>query len=198
MKKILSQLYYGAPEIRALMFLVPPLYWFRREIAEAFIREVSKINPENILEIGFSDAFLTKRLSFAFPNSKIVAIDTSYKGVLRAKRLGLRNVEFKCLDFFDVNDKYDLAISMHVFVLFEHKQALEKIGKVSKTALISLTGKSLFTRLHRPFHRFFTGMDVNIIEPEEYENIAKGMGFKVWIKKINAIERSYIVRLERV
>lgn len=198
MKKLLKHLYYGVPEIRTLMFLVPPLYWFRREIAEAFIKEVSKINPENILEIGFSDAFLTKRLAFALPDRKIVAIDTSCKGVLRARKLGLRNVDFKCLDFFDVKNKYDLVISMHVFVLFDHKQALKKLGEISRVALISLTGKSLFTKLHRPFHRLFTGMNVNIIEPEEYENIARNMGFRVWIKKVNFIERSYIVKLQKV
>jgi len=196
LREILGRVYYGAPQIRALVFLFPPLFWFRREVAEAFIRETLKVKPKTVLEVGFSDGFLTKRLSLALPHSKITAIDTSFQGVLRCKRLNLSNVDFIFMDFFDVKDKFDLLVSMHVFVLFDHTEALRKIKEVSKTAIISLTGFSTFTRLHRPFHRFFTGLDVNIIEPEEYKKIAEGMGFKVEVFRINDIERSYLVRLE--
>jgi len=189
--------YYETPQIRALAFLVPPLFWFRREIAGAFVWEVKRIKPKTVLEVGFSDGFLTKRLSLALPNSRITAIDTSLRGVSRCKKLGLRNVNFVFMDFFDVKEEFDLLVSMHVFVLFDHVEALKKIREISKVALISLTGISTFTLLHRPFHRFFTGMDVNIIEPEDYVKIAEGMGFKVEVFKVNYIEKSYLVRLER-
>lgn len=196
MREILGKLYYGVPQLRALAFLIPPLFWFRREIAEAFIREVLRLEPRTVLEVGFSDGFLTRRISLALPNSKITAIDTSLQGVLRCKKCGLSNVDFVFMDFFDVQGRFDLLVSMHVFVLFDHKKALKKIGETSKTALISLTGVSTFTRLHRPFHRFFTGLDVNTVEPEDYKKIAEDMGFRVEVIKINDIERSYLVRLE--
>ncbi len=194
---IFRKLYYEVPQIRALAFLIPPLFWFKREITEAFIRGALRIKPKRILEVGFSDGFLTKRLSIAFPHSKIIAIDTSLGGVIRCKGLNLGNVEFVFMDFFDVEDEFDLMVSMHVFVLFDHREALKKVGEVAKIALISLTGVSPFTLLHRPFHRFFTGLDVRIIEPDNYVKIAKEMGFKVEVIKVNYIERSYLIRLER-
>ncbi len=178
------------------MFLIPPLYWFRREIAKVFINQIMDIRPKTILEVGFSDAFLTKRISLSLPDCKIFAIDTSLNGVERAKKLGLKNVVFLCQDFFETKEHYDLTVSMHVFVLFDHRKALKKLKEISKISLISLTGVSLFTSYHRPFHRFFTGMDVNIIEPEDYVSIAEDEGFNVEILKVNHIERSYIVKLE--
>lgn len=196
MKGFLSDLYYGFPELRSLMFLIPPLYWFRREIAKVFVDQIMKIRPKTLLEVGFSDAFLTKRISLSLPDSKIFAIDTSLNGVERAKKLGLKNVVFLCKDFFETEGHYDLTVSMHVFVLFDHRRALRKLKEISKISIISLTGVSLFTSYHRPFHRFFTGMDVNIVEPEDYARIAEDEGFKVEIIKVNHIERSYVVILE--
>ncbi len=137
--------------------MIPPLYWFRREIAQALVEEILnlKTGPSSVLEVGFSDAFLTKRLSLILPESRILAIDTSRSSVLRAKRIALKNVDFVCQNFFDIENRFDLVVSMHVFVLFEHEDALEKLRKISNISIISLTGVSPFTVLHRPFHKFF-------------------------------------------
>ena len=40
-----------------------------------------------------------------------------------------------------------------------------------------------------------TGMDVNLIEPEEYVRMAREEGLSVKVVKINDIERSYMVVL---
>lgn len=179
------------------MFLVPPLYWFRREAARSILREVVSLKPKTVLEVGFSDAFLTKRLSLALPSSKITAIDTSSGSVRRGKRLGLPNVRFLEEDFFKHRGEYDVVVSMHVFVLFNHRAGLRKLKELGDVCVITLTAPSPFTVLHRPFHRFMTGMDVNLIEPEEYVRIAREEGLSVKVVKINDIERSYMVVLGR-
>ncbi len=175
------------------MFLIPPLYWFRREAASVLLKEVLRLRPRTVLEVGFSDAFLTRRLSLALPKSRITAIDTSDGSVDKARRLNLPNVRFLKDDFFNHRGRYEVVVSMHVFVLFDHRTALKKLKELGDVHLITLTGFSPFTVLHRPFHRLMTGMDVNLIEPEEYERIARKEGFKVRVVKINDVERSYMV-----
>jgi len=175
--------------------LIPPLYWFRRDAAREIIREVLRLRPKTLLEVGFSDAFLTRRLSLALPDSRITAIDTSAMSVRRAKRLALPNVRFLAEDFFKHEGRYDLVVSMHVFVLFDHAAALRKLSEMGRMHILTLTGRSPFTMLHRPFHRFMTGMDVNLVEPEEYRTLAEELGFSVDIRRINPIERSYMVIL---
>lgn len=195
MRSLLPSLYYGLPSLRAVMFLIPPLYWFRREAARAILREVVALSPATLLEVGFSDAFLTRRLSIALPNTEITAIDTSEGSVSRARRLGLPNVRFLADDFFTHRGRYDVVVSMHVFVLFDHRSGLRKLRELGDTHVITLTGTSLFTRLHRPFHRFMTGLDVNLVEPEEYAGMAREEGFSVKLVKINDVEHSYLVVL---
>ncbi len=179
------------------MFLFPPLYWFRREAARTLLREVIRFRPRTVLEVGFSDAFLTRRLSLALPESRITAIDTSSGSVERARRLKLPNVRFMRDDFFNHRGRYGVVISMHVFVLFDHRTALKKLKELGDVHLITLTGFSPFTVLHRPFHRLMTGMDVNLIEPEEYTRIAREEGFKVRVVRINDVEQSYMVVLKQ-
>ncbi len=179
------------------MFLFPPLYWFRREAARSILREVVALSPKTLLEVGFSDAFLTRRLSLALPETEITAIDTSEGSVVRAKRLGLPNVRFVVDDFFAHRGRYEVVVSMHVFVLFNHRAGLRKLKELGDTHVITLTGFSPFTRLHRPFHRFMTGLDVGLVSPEEYERLAREEGFSVKIVKINDVERSYMVVLRR-
>jgi len=178
------------------MFLVPPLYWFRREAARVLLREVVRFYPRTVLEVGFSDAFLTRRLSLALPEARITAIDTSAGSVERARRLKLHNVRFVKDDFFNHRGRYNVVVSMHVFVLFNHRTALKKLKELGNVHLITLTGFSPFTVLHRPFHRLMTGMDVNLIDPEEYARIAREEGFEVRVVRINDVERSYMAILK--
>ncbi len=180
------------------MFLFPPLYWFRREAARAIVREVVSLSPKTLLEVGFSDAFLTRRLSVALPGTRITAIDTSEGSVIRATKLALSNVRFVVDDFFTHRGRYDVVVSMHVFVLFDHRSGLRKLRELGSTHVITLTAPSPFTLLHRPFHRFMTGLDVNLVEPEEYVRAAEETGFSAKVVKINDTERSYMVVLRRV
>jgi len=179
------------------MFLLPPLYWFRREAANLLLQTLIRINPKRILEVGFSDAFLTRRISLALPGSSIVAIDTSASSVERAKALRLPNVTFLVDDFFEHRGRYDVVVSMHVFVLFDHFKALDKLRELAPIHLLTLTGRSPFTILHRSFHRFMTGIDVHIVEPQTYRALAERMGFNVLLYNINSIERSYMVLLQK-
>ncbi len=195
MRGILSSFYYAFPSLRALMFLVPPLYGFRRKAAFKLLQIVMGLRPRTLLEVGFSDAFLTKRLALALPHTRITAIDTSEKAVVKARRLSLPNVVFLKDDFFNHRGYYDVVVSMHVFVLFNHREALKKLRTLAPLHVITLTGVSPFTRLHRPFHLFMTGMDVGIVEPRDYTRIAAQEGFNAEIHPLDPLERSYAVVL---
>lgn len=68
-----------------------------------------------ILEIGCDIGIISCFLARAFPNSKIVSIDHYEKSIKIAKeladKLGINNIEFKCLDAKDLNEKFDTVFS---------------------------------------------------------------------------------------
>ncbi len=177
MRKILplGNGFYRYHFLREISFLFPPLCLWREHLTKNLLDYVAeeKIVPQKVLEIGCNTGFLSNILSKKFPNSIINSIDVVQETVEKAKKRDIKNVYFEKRDFFDIEEKYDLIVSMHVFVLFPLRNSIRKLSEVLSDrgyAYITYTSSTLLTELHKIFYKLVVG---DIIEFKKKENISK-------------------------
>jgi 2-polyprenyl-3-methyl-5-hydroxy-6-metoxy-1,4-benzoquinol methylase len=193
--------YFSHPILRELAFLFPPMNLWRRRA----IKIISKVLKEKkltgkILEVGCGYGTLSRRLALLF-KSYVYAIDISPKMIEMAKKnLFLPNLSFDLKDFFSLEERFKLIVSMHVMVLFDHKKWIKKLyGLLEEDgiAVITVTKPTPLTRLHRIFYKMLTGKELNLRNPIEVKEIAEGYGFFVEWYPIDPYEGSYVLVLSR-
>lgn len=198
----LGESYYDYHILREFAFLIYPLSFWRHSLIRNFLQfsESYLHAPRNILEIGCGNGFFSKILSYKFPDSVIISIDTSSESILHAKKRNLKNVVFKNQDFFDVRGEYDLIVSLHVFILLEPKSAFLKVKKLLKRggiAFITYTKKTFLTELHRRFYRMVVGDDIKFRKENVLVKEAKKIGLLPGIAEINSQEGSFALILKK-
>ncbi len=198
----LGDRYYDYHILREIAFLIYPLSYWRHSLVRKFLKFAStfKYVPDNILEVGCGNGFFTKILSYRFPQSLITSIDTSTKSIAHAQKRRLPNVTFKKQNFFDITGKYDLIVSLHVFILLDPDNAFFKIRNLLAkrgVAFITYSGKTLFTELHRRFYKVVVGDEIEFKNRQKLINKAKESGLLPEVIEINSGEGSFALILKK-
>lgn len=198
----LGESYYDFFVFREMAFLIYPLNIWRRSLVKSFLVYSSglNINPELILEVGCGSGFFSRILSYRFPNSKILSIDTSERSIKYALDRDLPNVHFERIDFFNVNGSYDLIVSLHVFILLDTEDAFKKIhALLSKggVAFLTYNQRSFLSSIHQKFYRIVVGDKIEFKNPQYLLELAKKYGLKGHIVYINNQEGSFALILQK-
>ena len=82
----------------------------RTQPATDLVERVKKYNPSDIADLGCGPGNSTAVLRSAFPNARIVGIDSSSAMIGKAKKT-CPDTEFKLCDIRNLNEKYDLLFS---------------------------------------------------------------------------------------
>jgi len=130
----------------------------------------------------------------------IYGIDSSSGAIYKAKqRYPSRKIIFLRENFFNLNEKFDCIVSVHVFILFEVEEFYKQLKRILNpggTAILSFTLPTLFTRLHRIFYKIVVGDDIVFKEPDFLLQQASVHGFSSYLKKIDWSEGSFLLKLK--
>lgn len=129
-------------------------------IYERYLKFIDEREITTILDVGCGSGFITNVIAYNFPHIKIVAIDfsdTIKHGKKISKELGLKNITWKQINFFDFeSEQFDLVLSngsIHHMPQFE--LAVEKAKSLSsKYLLVGLYnkyGKWIQRKIHPRF-----------------------------------------------
>ncbi len=198
----LGNAYYDLFVPREMAFLVYPLNTFRHSLVKGFLNfsKESDLNPQKILEIGCGNGFFSRILSYKFQKSRILSIDTSTRSIQHAQKRNLNNVVFRKTDFFDVNESFDLIVSLHVFILLDTEKSFKKLHTMLKDggiAFLTYTRKTIFTALHKRFYRFFVGDEIEFKNEKYLLKTAKKYNLKGSIIPLNYHEGSFALVLRK-
>lgn len=194
--------YFSFPILREFSFLFLPLSLWRRRAINTIFSILRKFEePDRILEVGCGYGLLSRKIALLFPNSKIYAIDASSKMIEKAKRNNsFFNLYFDLNDFFTLEGKYKLIISLHVMVLFPPDSWLKKISELldkGGIAIVTVTSPTLFTKLHRIFFKILSCENIYLLNPDELKNLSLQFGFDVIFHPIDPYEGSYALLIKR-
>lgn len=183
---------------REIAFLVYPLHIFRHSLVKGFLNfsNEKNIKPRKILEIGCGNGFFSRILSYRFQNADILSIDTSKSSINHAKKRNLKNVEFKRFNFFDVQGKFDLIVSLHVFILLDTEKAFRKLYSILNDggiAFLTYTKKTFFTEIHRKFYKIVVGDRIEFKNEKYLLKTAEKYNLKGTIIPLNYHEGSFAV-----
>ena len=185
--------------VREYAFLFPILFRWRRRVWRAIIEEIPR-DAGSIVEIGCGVGSFSRYIKRRFRDKIVYGIDSSQAAIDKAnKRYPGQDIIFMREDFFNLHEKFDCVVSVHVFILFEVDQFLEQLKRVLNpggTAILSFTLPTLFTKLHRLFYRVVVGDDIIFKDPEFLLQKAADHGFSSYLKKIDWTEGSFLVKLK--
>ncbi len=139
----------------------------------------ANLKPQNILDIGCGDGYLTARIARQFPASKVIGIDSSEIAIKMAleKTAGINNLTFitESYENFLFKNSFDLIICADVIEHLENYKGLIR----NCFDLLEYNGYLILTtpiRIYKspkdPFH-------VQEFSPEEIRNLLHQEGFVV-------------------
>ncbi|RKY98072.1 MAG: hypothetical protein DRQ03_03485 [Candidatus Hydrothermota bacterium] len=185
--------------MREYAFLFPILFRWRKRVWKAIIDEIPR-EAESIAEIGCGVGSFSAYIKRKFGNKMIYGIDSSCGAIHKAKeRYSGRGIIFLRENFFNLNEKFDCVVSVHVFILFDVKEFYKQLKRILSpdgTAILSFTLPTPFTRLHRIFYKIVVGDDIVFKEPDFLLQQASAHGFSSYLKKIDWSEGSFLLKLK--
>jgi len=116
-------------------------------IYERYLKFIEENDIKTILDVGCGSGYITNVIAFHFPNIKIVALDfsdTIEHGKKISKELGLKNIIWKQISFFDFKSKtFDLVLSNgSIHHMPEFEVAVKKLKDLShKYIMVGLYNK---------------------------------------------------------
>lgn len=116
-------------------------------IYERYLKFLEEHDIKTILDVGCGSGFITNIIAYNFPNIKIVAVDfsdTINHGKKISKELGLTNITWKQINFFDLkSETFDLVLSNgSIHHMPEFDSAVEKLKSHShKFLMVGLYNK---------------------------------------------------------
>jgi SAM-dependent methyltransferase len=116
-------------------------------IYERYLTFIEENDIKTILDVGCGSGYITNVIAFHFPNIKIVALDfsdTIEHGKKISKELGLTNITWKQISFFDFKSKtFDLVLSNgSIHHMPEFEVAVKKLKDLShKYIMVGLYNK---------------------------------------------------------
>jgi SAM-dependent methyltransferase len=191
---------YRLPRLREFSFLFPPLIYWRRKKEVLVLRRARELNPNRVLEVGCGSGYLGHLLSKIFCHSEILGIDISYEMIAFAKRKETKNLRFMRVDFFELEDTFDLVVSIHAFEEMDPGKAFLKLIEILERggmALLVLTCPGLFSKIHSRFFYILNGKRLSLYRPTEWIRYAKRAGLSARITPIVSAERSVLLELKR-
>lgn len=185
--------------VREYAFLFPILLRWRRRVWGAIMEEIPR-DAGSIAEIGCGVGSFSAYIKRRLRNKIVYGIDSSQDAINKAKeRYPGKDIIFLREDFFNLHEKFDCIVSVHVFILFEVDEFLKQLKQILNpggTAILSFTLPTLFTKLHRLFYRVVVGDDIIFKNPDFLLQRANSYGFSSYLKKIDWSEGSFLIKLK--
>ncbi|MFA5887820.1 MAG: methyltransferase domain-containing protein [Candidatus Nanoarchaeia archaeon] len=128
----------------------PIMKFVLKKFKQDIIETASMAFPQNILDVGCGNGFITKEIAKAFPNSKITAVDIEQEKIDYAKRHNnAHNVKYLQGNMFHLpfkKNSFDLVICNEVLEhLADYNKAINILaGLSSRYLLVSVPNEPLF------------------------------------------------------
>jgi 2-polyprenyl-3-methyl-5-hydroxy-6-metoxy-1,4-benzoquinol methylase len=190
--------YYALPGLRELAFLVPPMNLWRIKAIRAILRALDEPRVDSVLEIACATGILTRKLARRLPHSRVLAIDISEEMIRAAVKAPREpNIDYRALDFFDLEGRYPLVLGMHILHMLPLVPFVDKLRSVvlpGGRVVLSFTCSNPVTRAYRWFYRLSRGEEVHLSRPESVLQVFRDRGFVPSLSSIDAFEGSRLLR----